>query len=1407
MKQELYELTNPQKPIWLTEQYFTNTAVSTICGYTFITDTVNLEVLKKAIYEMVKSNDGMRLKINSKNDTTLQYVSDFESFDIPTVELQAKEDIEKKALEMANTPFMQPNEFLFQFLLFKLSNGSGGFIVNVHHLIGDSWSLGLIAKEVTTIYSELLADTYEEKNYPSYLHYIEAENNYKNSDKYLKDKAYWEEVFKTIPEVASLNTAQEGKKEISCRGNREKFTFLEKDLMNIKAFCDTYRISIYNFFMAVYSLYVSRVSNLNDFVMGTPILNRTNFDQKHTMGMFISVAPLRIQLDNEVSFIDFVKKIATDTMSIFRHQKYSYQTILEDLRKRNSSIPNLYNVILSYQITKTTEESNQVHYSTDWVFNGCSTDELQIHLFDLNEEAMTVAYDYKSDKFDKEQISKLHNRILAIIYQIISNENISLKEIDIVTSEEKHQILYDFNHTKVDYPRDKTIVDLFEEQVEKTPNNIAVVFEDQSLTYLQLSEKVNQLAYHLHKNGVGYNDVVCLFFDKSLEVVISILAILKCNAIYLPIDIEYPIERINYILENSKSKAVLSVPDLLDRLNGISIMKLPIKLTDGDIFNADHSNFSLPMQKKSTDLAYIMYTSGSTGKPKGSMIMEKSVVRLVKNPNYVSITPSDHIIQTGSIVFDACTFELWGALLNGATVYLILKQDLLNPIKLKEYLSDCNISIMFITTALFNQLAEYDPCIFNTLKYLLTGGEAVSVRHMKLVRDQNPSLNLIHCYGPTENTTFSTCYPVKSILDTADTVSIGTPIANSTCYVVSPTSGTLQPVCVPGELWVGGDGVAKGYLANSELTQKQFIENPFGDGIIYKTGDLVKWLPDGNIEFIGRIDNQIKIRGFRIELSEIDNKILSYPEIKQSVTIIHEKNNKKYICSYFVASSSISLDELKTFLETLLPSYMIPHYMMQLEHIPMNINAKIDRKSLPVPEIEMHNKEIVKPRNSIEEELYADVSKLLDRKDISIFDDFIDDLEMDSLSIMSLSTKLAKYHIEIQDINDCPSIEKLANKINHAVTHNDYLDNIIEDVKIQNVPFTFDLSNILLTGCTGFLGAHLLKELLLDNNVNRVYCLVRTKNNISAQNRLRQTLLFYFNLELDQFKNKIVFVEGDFEKNNFGLSQQDYQAICASITSVLHCGANVHHYGKYATFYKTNILGTQHMIQFCQDSNSSLAHISTLSVGGYCLANDIKYLEESTINVGQSFGNQVYMITKYKAECEILKAINNKQINAKIFRLGNIMPRFEDGRFQKNINDNAFISRLHTIKAIRCLPKTYEDLIIDISPVDLCAKSIVTLLHTNEEQSIYHIYNPHTLSIGELLKLLGISIENCSFQECISKIQEQNNPLYAHLLNDLLNNHLIETRTKNACTKSILNKYGFSWNTLNSRYWNYLKEL
>jgi len=1033
-----YSLTNPQNSIWLTEKFFKGTSVNNICGYVYIKDEVNFDVLKKAINELVKTNDSMRFKFTEEKNTCMQSINEFKEFDIETFDFSFESDIEKKALEMANVPFNFEANSLFKFILFKFPNNSGGFIVNVHHIISDSWTLGLIAKEVTGIYLSILNNTYEEKQFPSYTNYIINENEYINSEKYIKDKAYWDEVFTTVPEVASIPSMKDNKNIAhSCKGAREKFIVPETEISKIKEFCTINKISIYNFFMAVYSIYLGKVSNLDDFVIGTPILNRTNFEQKHTMGMFISTAPLRINLDSTLSFIDFSKNIASSSMSLLRHQRYPYQAILEDLRKKDANLPNLYNVVLSYQITKTIEEENNIRYSTDWVFNGNCADELQIHLFDLHgEDSMTVAYDYKADKYDSQDIRDLHSRILTIIKQVIDCNDILLKNIEIVTPEEKHKILYEFNNTKVDYPRDKTIVDLFEEQVEKTPDNIAVVFEDQKLTYRELNEKSNQLASYLIENHISNKDVVALFLDKSLEVIISIIATLKVGATYLPLDIDYPKSRIDYILDNSKSKIILTTHSENEITSNI-----PIAYVDyGSNIYTKPSNFENNFNIKTSDLAYITYTSGSTGNPKGVMIKHQNVVRLVKNTNYITFSSNDIILQTGSIVFDASTFEIFGALLNGLSVYLMKKENLLNPTLFEKYIIKNNITTLFLTTALFNKFCEFNPKMFNKLKYLLTGGEAVSYKYMKMSKLANPNLKLLHVYGPTENTTFSTYYPVNNNLNIFP---IGKPIANSTAYVVNKY-GNFCPIGIPGELWVGGDGVAKGYLNNETLTNEKFIKNCFQNETIYKTGDLVTMLPDGNIEFIGRIDNQVKIRGFRIELSEIDSNILKYSNIKQAISVIQNINNTKTICSYIVSDENIDINKLKAYLSKTLATYMIPTYIMQLDNFPLNINGKIDRKLLPFPSVNETERNIVAPRNEIDTAILNNLKNILSTGAISIEDNLFN-IGLDSLSAITLSSNISKelnIKITVKDIFEYPTIKELS----------DYISTLSQTINIITIP-------------------------------------------------------------------------------------------------------------------------------------------------------------------------------------------------------------------------------------------------------------------------------------------------------------------------------------------------------------------
>ncbi|MDF2882509.1 MAG: non-ribosomal peptide synthetase, partial [Clostridiaceae bacterium] len=473
---------------------------------------------------------------------------------------------------------------------------------------------------------------------------------------------------------------------------------------------------------------------------------------------------------------------------------------------------------------------------------------------------------------------------------------------------EKDQIINEFNDTKTVYPRNKSVSELFEEQVKNKSNNIALIYEGKELTYSELNFKANQIARALRKKGVEVDEPVGVMMESGFEGIASILGVLKAGGAYLPIDVDYPKERVRYMLEDSRANIVLTKKHLSEKL-GFVENKL---LVDSDeILMEDGSN--LDCVNKATDLIYIIYTSGSTGKPKGVAVEHRNVVRLVKNTNFIKFDEQDRMLQTSTIVFDASTLEIWGSLLNGMRLYLTNKETILSAERLSEIIKEEKITTMWLTAPLFRQIAEEKPDTFLGLKYLLSGGDILPVNQINKVRNICRGIKVINGYGPTENTTFSTCYPIEKEYETS--IPIGYPISNSTAYIFDQYEN-IQPIGAVGELYVGGDGIARGYLNNPELTERKFVPNPFAKGErLYRTGDLVRWLPGGEIEFLGRIDNQVKIRGFRIEPGEIEKHLLRHEEIKAATVLCRDdKKGANYLCAYIVCVNDIKVTEVRQYL-------------------------------------------------------------------------------------------------------------------------------------------------------------------------------------------------------------------------------------------------------------------------------------------------------------------------------------------------------------------------------------------------------------------------------------------------------------------------------------------------------------
>ncbi|WP_337589632.1 amino acid adenylation domain-containing protein [Paenibacillus sp. A3] len=581
---------------------------------------------------------------------------------------------------------------------------------------------------------------------------------------------------------------------------------------------------------------------------------------------------------------------------------------------------------------------------------------------------------------------------------------------------------------KANYPREKTIFQLFEEQAERTPDQTALVFEDRQLTYAELNERANRLAWTLRTEGVQPDQPVCIMIERSLDLIVGIVGILKAGGAYVPIDPGYPAERIRYILDDSGANILLTRGELSAHPD---FGGKTVSLDDPQVYDRNGSNVEPAVGPN--HLAYVIYTSGSTGKPKGVMVEHRSVVRLVKNCNYVALGETTRILQTGAIVFDASTFEIWGALLNGGRLYLVSNEVILNAAKLKEAIRRYVITTMWLTSPLFNQLSQQDCTLFGGLQTLLVGGDVLSVPHVNLVLRDNPGLALVNAYGPTENTTFSTTHPIVGVQ--TGPVPIGRPISYSTAYVTD-RSMKLLPVGAWGELLVGGDGVARGYLNLPELTAEKFVDNPYRPGErCYRTGDLARWRSDGTLEYKGRIDGQVKIRGYRIEPGEIESQLAKVEAIREAVVVAREdESGQKQLCAYFVADRAFTASEARSALAQELPDYMIPSCFVQLERIPLTINGKVDRKALPAPEERLQTgAEHAAPATELEAKLAKIWQEVLGVPNIGVLDGFFD-LGGHSLKALALMSEMEKAgcYVTLTDIYHYNSIRALAGYLQAA---------------------------------------------------------------------------------------------------------------------------------------------------------------------------------------------------------------------------------------------------------------------------------------------------------------------------------------------------------------------------------------
>lgn len=1430
-----YELTYPQKSIWITEQFYNGTSVNHICGSAIFNEKLDFKLLEKAIRLVVSSHENFNLKFCVEDGMPKQYLSDAQNFDINIVDIKSKEDLNLLNQKLISIPFSLQDSFLFRFVIFRFPDNTGGYSLDIHHLIADAYTLGHVASCIVDAYSSLLSDQKIENGFvDSYLDFVTSEQEYISSAKFDKDESYWNKQYEQIPSIASIPSKSSITSISSSAAKRKEFKISATILKRIRDFCKDFHVSLFNFFMAVYSIYIGKITNLHHFVIGTPILNRTNFKEKSCFGMFISTVPFIVNIVEDESFSEFLKKVCSDSMGMLKHQKYPYQLLLEHLRKSNPTIPNLYNILLSYQITNTTNSTSNMSYSTSWNFNGNCADDIDIHLFDINDTgALTIAYDYQTTRYTLSDIDQIHARIIHIIHQILDNPNLSIENISIVTKHEQNELIHTFNKTNLKYPKDKYIIQYFEDIALNSPNSAATIFHHSRLTYKQLNEKANSLAYALREKGLKNNDIVGILIPRSFEMIIAILAVLKSGASYIPIDPDYPSDRIKYMLENSKTALLLSNEELMKKGN-YDIDFIDISLENSSIYD-DHKE-NIENISKPDDLSYIIYTSGSTGNPKGVMLTQKNLMNfyhsMVLSAPFLTDGKKHKVLSMTTISFDIFLFETLMSLACGLTLYITDYYEQKITTKLERLIEENKIDVIQTTPSVMrfhlDNLSSLSS--FSSLKYITLAGEPLPKNLVSDLKAISPNCMIYNGYGPSETTIFSTYTDVTDL----ENITIGRPISNTQIYILGKNLSVI-PKGTVGEIFISGDGVGKGYLHRDDLTKERFIENPFlPNTIMYRTGDLGLWLDDGTIVCKGRMDNQIKLHGLRIELGEIEERINSFKDdnLLRSAVIVKGSGANMSLNAFLTYPDKLDIDALKQYLLSNLPSYMMPSTYTIIDSFPFTPNGKVDRKALQNYEISNVSvqSDIAKPRNDIEKILIDTISKKLNTKNFGI-DSNIFDFGADSLTIINILTDLFKYNLNLKvyDLYQYPTVRSLYdNLLNPSdlkkdldVSHFLELNNLVESfsknvkTKVSDVKHT-----VFLTGCTGFLGTHILIELLQNSNIEKIYCLMRNKNNIEMDERFWSKIHFYFGDKYDKLiKDSVVLVNGNLTKSKLGFSEKKYLELCNNVDTVIHTAANVKHYGKYSDFELINIQGTKNVIDFCFNANAHLHHISTMTVSGnYLLEQDSTQpvFSENSFYENQNFDDNVYAKSKLIAEMNVLDAIS-KGLNATILRMGDLTGRYSDGIFQENIQENSIYLRLKSIIKIGCIPKSIENNLLEFTPIDYAAKAVVKIVCSeNSNNRIFHVYNPNMLETKKLIHYvnkLDCSIKIVDTKSFNKLVKDLSSSKYEQgkvvgLINDFTDNDdLVYNYTipqSNDITVNFLKNLDFDWPIID---FNYIKNI
>jgi amino acid adenylation domain-containing protein len=1033
-----------QQRLWFLDQYEPNSSVYNIPSGLRLRGSLNIGALEQSLNEILHRHESLRTTFSMVDGEAVQVIAPSVEPSLAVVDLrdhpegEREEEARRLVSEEAGRPFDLARGPLFRSKLLRLGEDDHVLLLTMHHIVSDGWSMGILYRELSALYEAFC----EGKPSPlsglsiQYADFAVWQRDWLQGEVLESQLSYWKKQLEGIPAILNLPTDRPRPAVKSYRGAWRSIELSKVLSERLKAFSRKEGVTLFMTLLAAFQALLYRYTGQDDIVIGSPIANRNRAEIEGLVGFFVNMLVLRSNFSDNPTFKELLAQVREMALDAYEHQDLSFEKLVEKLQpERSLTHSPLFQVMFVLQnAPRTSLTFEELSASPVRIEAETAKFDLTLSMSETG-EGMSGLVEYNSDLFDGATIDRLLDHFQILLEGIIGNPDQQISELPLMTQAEQHQLLIEWNDTEKEYPKNKCIHELFEEQVAKTPDGVAVLFDNQQLTYRELNERANQLARYLRKLGVGPEVLVGISVERSLEMVVGLLGILKAGGAYVPLDPEYPKERLAFMLEDTHAPILLTQQRLVD---GLPAHNAHVVRLDRDWEEIAAESDKNPISGTAADnLAYVVYTSGSTGQPKGVEVRHQAVLRLLIGIDYVRLDANQSFLQLAPTSFDASTFEIWGALLHGARC-VIFPGKVPIPSELGNILRHYHVSTLWLTASLCNTVIDEAPEALSEVRQLLMGGEALSVSHVQRALGLLPGTQIINGYGPTESTTFTCCYAIPPRLDeNISSISIGRPIANTEVYLLDSHLSPV-PIGISSELYIGGDGLARGYLNRPELTAEKFIPHPFSHepgARLYKTGDLARYRPDGNIEFLGRTDHQVKIRGFRIELAEVEAVLSQHPAVRETVVVAREDiRGEKKLAAYVVPNQeSISTtSNLRSFLKQKLPEYMVPSSFVTLDALPLMPNGKVDRRALPAPDQSRPELiSFVAPRTPVEELLAKIWSGVLKVEKVGVHDNFFELGGHSLLATQVISRVHDTFHLNLplQSLFENPTIDGLARMI------------------------------------------------------------------------------------------------------------------------------------------------------------------------------------------------------------------------------------------------------------------------------------------------------------------------------------------------------------------------------------------